>query len=238
MSEPGTDPLANAAWHALNGPQAGVAVRARRAARFLPDVSPFVAIDDSADPEAWADLAVLLGPGGQGVLFRDAVEAPPGWTEEWRGLGIQMVAHGAVGEGRRPTEPTVEVVDLQDSDAAAMRGLVGRTEPGPFEARTHTLGPFVGVKVAGRLVAMAGTRLHPAPYREVSAVCTDTDHRGRGLAGLLITHLAAGMRARGETPFLQAAAWNTGAIRLYTELGFAFSREVVFVAVTAPGRPA
>ncbi|MGI8750803.1 MAG: GNAT family N-acetyltransferase [Acidimicrobiales bacterium] len=228
------DLLANATWHALTGPQAGAGVRARHAARFLPDVCPFVALDDPADPEAWADLAGLLGPGGRGMLFRDAVEVPPGWSEQWRGAGVQMVAHACVGPRRPAAEPAAEVVDLDETDATAMRDLVGRTEPGPWEARTHTLGPFVGVKVAERLVAMAGTRLHPAPYREISAVCTDADQRGRGLAGLLITRLAAGMRERGETPFLQAAAWNAGAIRLYRELGFEITREVVFAAVTAP----
>ncbi|MDQ2729582.1 MAG: GNAT family N-acetyltransferase [Actinomycetota bacterium] len=227
------DLLANATWHALNGPQADAGVRAGRAARFLPDVCPFAALEDPADPEAWADLAGLLGPGGRGVLFRDVLKVPTGWNEEWRGAGVQMVAHGAVA-GRRATRPTTAIVDLDEADVPAMRDLVRRTEPGPFEARTHTLGPFLGVKMAGRLVAMAGTRLHPAPYREISAVCTDRDQRGQGLAASLITHLAAAIRKRGETPFLQAAAWNTDAIRLYRELGFEISREVVFAAVTAP----
>lgn len=236
MTDDHPDPLANPAWHALTGAQAEAGVRVRHAARYLPEVSPFVAIDDRAGPEGWGDLATLLGPGGRGVLFRDAVEVPPRWREEWRGAGVQMVAPGAIAAHRRPTGPAPAVVELDEGDAPAMRDLVARTEPGPFAARTHALGPFVGVKEAGRLVAMAGSRMHPAPYREISAVCTDADQRGRGLAGLLITYLANGMRERGETPFLQAAAWNTGAIGLYRKLGFEFSRGVVFVAVTAPGR--
>jgi len=144
-----------------------------------------------------------------------------------------MVADGLAGH-RPPCDPGVDVVHLDEGDVPAMRALVARTEPGPFERRTHTLGTFVGVKVAGRLVAMAGTRLHTGAQREISAVCTDADHRGRGLATLLVSRVVDDIRERGETPFLHAAAWNTGAIRLYAKLGFEPRRQVLFLGVTAP----
>lgn len=42
--------------------------------------------------------------------------------------------------------------------------------------------------------------------------------------------MAAGIRARGETPFLHTGAANTTAIRLYESLGFALRRAVDFTA--------
>ena len=81
---------------------------------------------------------------------------------------------------------------------------------------------------------MAGERLHPPGWTEISAVCTDVEHRGHGLATRLIRAVAAGIRARGETPFLHAAADNAAAVRLYDSLGFALRRHVDFVALRAP----
>jgi predicted GNAT family acetyltransferase len=69
---------------------------------------------------------------------------------------------------------------------------------------------------------------------EISAVCTDPAARGRGLATRLVLAVAAGIRARGELPFLHASADNTTAIRLYEQLGFRLRARPSFVAVRAP----
>jgi predicted GNAT family acetyltransferase len=45
----------------------------------------------------------------------------------------------------------------------------------------------------------------------------------------------AGIRARGETPFLHALASNTGAVRLYESMGFRLRRTITFSAVRVPG---
>ena len=78
----------------------------------------------------------------------------------------------------------------------------------------------MGVKEGGRLIAMAGERMKPQGYTEVSGVCTDPNHRGRGYAGALMRVVANRILARGETPFLHSYAHNTGAIGLYSSLGF------------------
>jgi predicted GNAT family acetyltransferase len=115
-----------------------------------------------------------------------------------------------------------------------MLDLVARTRPGPFGSRTVEMGTYLGFVEDGVLVAMAGERLHPPGYTEISAVCTDADHRGRGLATRLVLAVAAGIRARGEVPFLHAAADNTTAIRLYEHLGFRLRARPDFVALTVP----
>jgi predicted GNAT family acetyltransferase len=115
-----------------------------------------------------------------------------------------------------------------------MLDLVARTEPGPFRKRTIELGTYLGIRRDGRLIAMAGERLHPPGWTEISAVCTDPGYRGHGLATRLVRAVAAGIRARGETPFLHAAADNTYAIRMYERLGFTLRRTTTFRAVRIP----
>jgi predicted GNAT family acetyltransferase len=115
-----------------------------------------------------------------------------------------------------------------------MLALVERTRPGPFLPRTVELGTYLGIRRDGVLVAMAGERFHPPGHTEISAVCTDDAHRGQGLGGRLVRAVAAGIRARGERPFLHVAGDNTGALRLYESLGFRPRRTVTFAGARVP----
>lgn len=111
-----------------------------------------------------------------------------------------------------------------------MGALATLTEPGPFFARTHTLGGFIGVRIDGRPAAMAGERMRFPGHVEVSGVCTHPDFRGQGLAWRLSAAVAADIQQRGDTPFLHAWTTNTAAISLYEGLGFVV-RTRVHVAV-------
>jgi GNAT superfamily N-acetyltransferase len=73
-------------------------------------------------------------------------------------------------------------------------------------------------------------------WTEISAVCTDEAWRGRGLARRLIRAVGAGIRARGETPFLHAVATNP-AIALYERLDFRHRKATLFTAVRVPEAP-
>jgi predicted GNAT family acetyltransferase len=117
-------------------------------------------------------------------------------------------------------------VELAEADAPAMLALATLTQPGPFYAHTNRLGRFVGVKVEGRLVAMAGERMAPPGFTEVSGVCTHPDHRGRGYAAGLMRAIAEGIVARGETPFLHVLPDNAAALALDEALGFTFRRSM------------
>jgi predicted GNAT family acetyltransferase len=112
-----------------------------------------------------------------------------------------------------------------------MLDLVRRTRPGPFEKRTYLLGGYLGIRRGGALVAMAGERMHPPGWTEISAVCTDPAQRGQGLAARLTLAVAAGIRDRGDVPFLHTGADNAPAIRLYEVLGFTLRRETSFDVV-------
>lgn len=171
-------------------------------------------------------LAALV-PAGRELWIVEAGEPPipPGTTIVSQASCVQMVA-----ETVPATEPHAALVTLGEADAPAMRELAALTRPGPFRAKTHRLSPFLGVKVDGKLVAMAGERLHLTGYAEVSGVCTHPDHRGHGYAGLLMRAVMTRIVSRGEQPFLTAYTDNFRAIALYETLGFR-TRTVVTATV-------
>lgn len=214
--------LDNPAWAALTGPHAGLAETHGRAARYPADVSPFHALSDTTDPHAWADLAALAGPGAQVSVAGAPLDAFPGWTLVGSIAGVQFVDVAL----RAAADP--DAVILHAADVPEMLDLVDRCQPGPFLPRTIELGTYFGIRHRGALIAMAGERLHPPGWTEISAVCTDPAYRGRGLATRLVKAVAAGIRARGETPFLHTGAANTTAIRLYESIGFQLRRRTTF----------
>jgi ribosomal protein S18 acetylase RimI-like enzyme len=224
-------PLDNPLWTALTGPQAYLAERRGSAARFPVDVSPFATVaGPAAGDQRWADLAALVGPGGVAVVPNAPEETPPGWERLGAIPGVQMD-----GSGLEPA-PDPEAVVLGPADVPAMLDLVARTRPGPFLARTLELGTYLGIRRGGALVAMAGERMHPPGWTEISAVCTDPAHRGQGLAARLVRAVAVGIRERGDVPFLHAAADNHAGIRLYERLGFTHRRDILFAAMQAAQR--
>jgi ribosomal protein S18 acetylase RimI-like enzyme len=219
--------LDNAAWESLTGPHRHLAQTVGAAARYQDDVSPFTALADADDPRSWADLATLVGPGNAFALA-GVPSLPDGWATGQTGQGVQLVGSAL----RAERDP--RAVPLGPADVPEMLDLVARTEPGPFRPRTVEMGAYYGIRHEGRLVAMAGERLRPPGWTEISAVCTDAEHRGRGLATRLVRHVAAGIADRGETPFLHAAAANTGAVRLYESMGFTLRRSILFHFLRVP----
>jgi predicted GNAT family acetyltransferase len=67
---------------------------------------------------------------------------------------------------------------------------------------------------------MAGERMHPGNWTEISAVCTAPEHQGRGLAASIVGSLVNDIRAGGRHPFLNVTVENVRARRLYEKLGF------------------
>lgn len=214
-------------WNALTTRQAKLALGTAHALRFAPEYGVFAATADSSDA-AFAALAGLIPTGGAIATVEPGDTAlPPGTKILSRATCNQMVAQAIA-----PADAPDGLVALGDSDAPAMVELATLTKPGPFFARTHALGDFVGVKQDGRLVAMAGERMtlidaSGHAFTEVSGVCTHPDFRGRGLAGALMRIVAARILARGEKPFLHVYAHNTGAIALYEALGFGLRNALV-----------
>ncbi|MFJ3415261.1 GNAT family N-acetyltransferase [Streptomyces sp. NPDC086082] len=220
--------LDNPARAALTGPHAHFAEQRGRILRYPVDVTPWLALPDEPDADDWADVAALSGPGTEIPLLGFRGRVPDGWEVTFDIDGVQMVDDGLA------AAPDPEAVVLGPADVPEMLDLVERTKPGPFLPRTVELGTYLGIRREGALVAMAGERLHPPGWTEISAVCTDPVARGEGLASRLILAVAHGIRERGETPFLHTGAGNTNAIRLYESLGFRLRRTTAFLAARAP----
>lgn len=218
------DPLDRPIWAALSTTQQAESLGGARARRYHPDIGPLAAaIDDG--PESLADLARLVAAhGAVGLLQAGPAPLPPGCVELDRAAAVQMIAGADL-----PPLADDGAVRLGETDVADMLELATLTAPGPFAVRTATLGTFFGIRLDGRLVAMAGERMRFPGHTELSGVCTHPDARGRGFAARLCRRLTSEIRARGDRPFLHAFATNRPAIALYESLGWVLHRDMTFV---------
>ena len=216
MSAPhnSSHPLDHPIWTALTTTQQALAEGDARARRYPTEVTPFADMPDLS-AENFAALAALMSPTDIAVLFTpEAVKAPAEFKVVLADTGEQMI-------GTPIETPTngVDIVTLGVADVPAMMELTALTKPGPFSARTHELGTFLGIRVDGQLVAMAGERMKPAHYTEMTAVCVHPSHRGRGYGQMLLSAVSRQIVARGETPFLHVFTSNHSAIALYRRQG-------------------
>jgi predicted GNAT family acetyltransferase len=215
-------PLDRPVWNALTTRQVHLALGDPRTALcFIPEISPFGGTD-AYTPDQLSALGMLTPKdGGVAIVERFAIAPPPDLAVLIDEPINQMTAERLV---EAPEDFPIQ--PLGPADAAEMRALAEFTQPGPFHARTHEMGDFVGVRENGRLIAMAGERMRLPGFTEISAVCTRPEARGRGLAAALMRKVAAGIAARGEQMFLHVYPHNKGAIALYEKLGFRHRAQV------------
>ncbi len=209
-------------WASLTTHHARFAEGDALARRFVRDVNVFAASCDDS-PSALASLAGLVSPGESVLLLQTArIAIPSGLVPIREAQGVQLLAP----RGTAFESPGGDIVSLGDADAAEMLALAKRTQPGPFLTRTHVMGSFLGIRIEGRLAAMAGERMRFPGFTEVSGVCTHPELRGRGFARRLSAAVASRIQARGDQAFLHAWASNRAAISLYESLGFELRAEV------------
>ena len=138
-------------------------------------IVPFAA-SAADDTESLQALQALVASGESVILLQaDAIALPAELAAISTASGVQMVLEvplQAVSDER--------VQQLTQDDAAEMLALASLTKPGPFTLRALSLGDFWGIKVDGRLAAMAGERMKQPGYSELSGVCSHPEFRGRG----------------------------------------------------------
>jgi ribosomal protein S18 acetylase RimI-like enzyme len=221
MSGASMHPLDHPIWSALTTRQQALAEGGALARRYPPAIGPFAAIADMS-ARSFAALAALTSPTDVAVLFTPEPVTP---TAEFKIL-LDTTGEQMIGTPAESAIPGVEIVTLGPDDVPAMLELTKLTNPGPFAARTHELGIFLGIRIDGQLAAMIGERLKPANYTEITAVCVHPDHRGRGYAQALLAAVSRQITARGEIPFLHVFSNNSSAIALYRRQGMEIRRRL------------
>ena len=208
-------------WNALTG-RLNCFVTAdsdARAVRIDPEVGIFVSGPDAESEtlQAMADLALRHPGAGMVELTGGPMDALDlsGVEVVTRIPLVQMMCSALTAGG-----PDLTYETLTEADAPEMLALAILTKPGPFRSRTRELGPFIGVKSDGKLVAMAGRRMRVDGFTELSGVCTHPDHRGRGYAAGLSRAVVGEILATGEGAFLHAFAEHDATIAFYRSLGF------------------
>jgi GNAT superfamily N-acetyltransferase len=217
FSTPPRDAFANPAWNALHSTHSDLAVSFGRACKYPAAVAPFSALEEST-PDAMADLLTLLQPGETTFVVDPQPPSIHGLSVEPGPLCLRMDFSP---DALIPTIPArIQIAKLSCADAPAMVGLTNVAFPGYFRPETCRMGDFYGVWSGGMLVAMAGERMCPFPFREITAVCTHPEHRGHGYAAALVAQVLHSQRDKGALSTLWVVVTNLKAIELYRRIGF------------------
>ena len=216
--------LNNPVWHALNSFHRHLALYGEIAARYQTDTFSVAAMPENTI-SGFNDLENMVAADETLFIVGDLPQNLQGWQVLRSAHAPQMICQDLKPAAR------IETVKLSKQDVPEMLELIALAQPGPFLTRTIEMGNYYGIRQDGKLVAMAGERLHLTGFCEISAVCTHPDHRGRGYAGALTTRVAQGILDRGELPFLHLAADNHNAMRLYQKLGFRLRTEIELFAI-------
>lgn len=211
--------LDNMIWQAITTGNKDIVVVDGDAGFYRPEIAPFAAMK-VWNEENLDKLHALLSSGRRVAL--SYLNESKLDVNKWQVLHhmdcCQMVYERPVDSFLTSQSPLI--ISLTDEHIPQMLELTALTKPGPFFERTIEFGNYFGIFKENKLVAMAGQRMHPVPYMEVSAVCTHPDHRGHGYAKALMLHVMKLILDNSFTPFLHVLTSNTGAIQLYESIGF------------------
>ena len=216
--------LANPFYSALTTIQAAFAERTGNTLRYRPAVLPFASVATENTVIKAIDLRCDTDANFIGVLPHIEADTPGAI----RATCLQMAW---AKQAFTPHDPLPTECTLGAAEAHEMVELTQVAFPGYFRAQTYMLGRYIGIRVDGQLVAMAGLRTHMPGLREISAVCTRPGHTGKGYAQHLILRLIGDVlvHAPGELPYLHTVSTNTRAIAIYHSLGFITTGEIDFL---------
>ncbi len=208
--------LDNPAWNAMSSFNSHLALGNERVKIFREDVSPFAGLKNYDEP-SFFELYNLIPPERTIIIPNSNRLSIP---QYWKVNNIFDVRQMILNHKTLPSVPVTGIVSLSRKDIPQMITLTQLTQPGPFLQRTIEFGNYNGIFNSDELVAMAGQRMHANKYVEISAVCTNPDHTGKGYGKSLINYQVRKIVTEGNIPFLHVKADNEHAINLYKHLGF------------------
>jgi predicted GNAT family acetyltransferase len=214
--------LDNPAFNALNTGNKELAKGNGEAKYFPADISPFAGLAENTP----ANFKLLYDVAPAQAVFGFITPTEIDFPEPWNVLQQMDVLQLVCETPARQAEADERIVSLSEAHIPAMLALTKLTNPGPFAQRTIDFGHYKGIFDGDKLIAMAGQRLNPSPYAEVSAVCTHPDYLGRGYAAQLLLNHVHRIKAASGIPFLHVLSSNTRAINVYKSLGFVTRKEI------------
>ncbi len=214
--------LDNPAWNALISGNTNLGNGNETVRYYYKDISPFIGMTEPTKRNF--DILHEITPveSISGFISPIKIEIPSPWKTARLVKVFQMIFDKSVSaiKGEK------EIVPLSDEHIPQMLELTKLTNPGPFLSRTIDFGHYRGLFDADKLIAMAGQRMHPFNYAEISAVCTHPDYLGKGYARQLLMNQADRIQQVNETPFLHVLTDNDRAINVYKDLGFIIRTEL------------
>ncbi len=214
--------LDNPAWNAMISANSHLALGNHRVKYFLDEVGPFAGLKNY-DEISLRELYDLIPLNRRVAIPANIPLKIPGY---WKLIDTVVALQMVFDKSQLGEVNNSNIVSLQTEHVPVMIALTQLTRPGPFLKRTIEFGNYKGIFNSGRLVAMAGQRMHPYNFAEISAVCTHPDHRGKGYGRLLINNQVHQIIKESNIPFLHVRADNENAIKLYKRLGFTVRSEM------------
>lgn len=208
--------LDNPVWNALISGNQSLAFGTETVKYFRHDVAPFVGFKEYTNKNFDFFFKVLKNDRECAFISSFEITFPSSWKIIESFKVLQMFYN-------KSTSPLIDhknIVSLGNNNIEEMIELTQLTHPGPFKKSTISFGHYEGIFEDGKLIAMAGQRLHPGQYAEISAVCTHPDYTKKGLASQLIRSQVYRMLSSSQIPFLHVLSDNAKAIQLYCQLGF------------------
>ncbi|HVZ95986.1 MAG TPA: GNAT family N-acetyltransferase [Chitinophagaceae bacterium] len=211
--------LDNMIWNAIITGNTDIAVINGNVGAYHQDIAPFAGVREWNEKNINALYDFLPATRAVAITYLNTVSLDENKWSTLRRMDVtQMVYTNSVASFT--TDNSKLIVPLTEEHVPQMLELTDLTRPGPFLQRTILFGNYFGIFIDGKLVAMAGQRMHPVPYMEVSAVCTHPDFRGYGYAKAVMLHVMDIIIKNSFLPFLHVLSDNYNAIELYKSIGF------------------
>jgi predicted GNAT family acetyltransferase len=219
--------LDNPAWNALITGNKHLALGNKEVKFFDDRISPFAGLEEYSANGFQQLYNVYTGQSPKVVILKEEIAVPQPWVTARYMKCLQMVYNGETPVVKDPAL----IIPLNREHVPQMLELTALTNPGPFAVDTISFGHYTGIFDEDKLVAMAGQRMNPQPYAEISAVCTHPDYVGKGFAKQLLLHQVNRVIVGGGIPFLHVLDYNERAIKVYESLGFQTRTELHFYVI-------
>jgi ribosomal protein S18 acetylase RimI-like enzyme len=219
--------LDNPVWYALNEIHSEFSLGNLVVKRYHPSIAPFVAFKPGHEVD-FDQLDAWLRHDEVFYFIGDLSVIPSTWTLKKELDCVQMIFE----DMKYHETPDVDIKMLSTADSGELYDLIQLVQPGYYVEGSGLMGRYFGIRVGGKLVAVAGERIRFEGYTEVSGICTHPDYTGRHYAHHLTMHVLRQNLEERKHVFLHALRSNIRAIGVYEHLGFKLRRYIPIRALS------